>query len=238
MGNVESTQVTHKQQVQYYSADWDFLLARAESNGKLVFTNDDKVTVKAPDFGGTAVCTLLFGSTILEMDAEIDARLQYSAVKSFTWDASQQSVLNKDAADPGISGPGNLVSGDLAAVVGLEHYHLQHPAISEEEAQAWADAQWLKSKMSKVCGRIKCEGIGTVNPGVIVKLSGAGERYNGNVFVTGVRHDFDLVQGWKTHIQFGGVEKWFSDEHDISALKASGAGTWRKRIADWSGGEQ
>jgi len=221
-GEVESTQVTHKQQVQYYSTDWDFLLVRAESNGKLVFANDDKVTVKAPDFGGTAVCTLLFGATILEMDAEIDARLQYSAVKSFTWDASQQSVINKDAADPGISGPGNLVSGDLAAVVGLDHYHLQHPAVSEEEAQAWADAQWLKSKMSKVCGRIKCEGIGTVNPGDIVKLSGAGERYNGNVFVTGVRHDFDLVQGWKTHIQFGNVEKWFSDEHDISALKASG----------------
>ena len=218
---VESTSVSHKQQVQYYSTDWDFLLTRAESNGKLVLTNDDKVTVKAPSFEGAPVCTLQFGSTILEMDAEIDARLQYSAVKSFTWDAAQQSVLEKEAVDPGVSSPGNLDSDDLAAVLALDYYHLQHPAVTEEEAQAWADAQWLKSKMSKVSGRIKCEGIATVNPGDIVTLSGVGERYNGNVFITGVRQDFDLVQGWKTHIQFGNVEKWLAEEQDITAPKAS-----------------
>lgn len=220
-GEVESTAVSHKQQVQYYSTDWDFQLSRAESNGRLVFTNDDKVAVKSPSFSDAPVCTLQFGATILEMDAEIDARIQYSSVKSFTWDASQQAVLDKEAEDPGISGPGNIRSDDLASVAGLDHYHLQHYAVSEEEAQAWADAQWLKSKMSKVSGRIKCEGIGTVNPGNIITLSGVGDRYNGNVFVTGVRHDFDLVQGWKTHIQFGNVEKWQTEENAVSAPKAS-----------------
>lgn len=218
---VESTSVTHKQLVQYDATDWDFLLTRAEANGKLVFTNDDKVMVKAPTFDGAAVCTLLFGATILEMDLEIDARLQYSAVKSVTWDSSQQSLLEKEAADPGVSGPGNFTSETLAVVVGLEHYQLQHTAVTEEEAQAWADAQWLKSKMSKVNGRVKCEGIATVNPGDIVTLSGVGDRYNGNVFVTGVRHDFDTVQGWKTHIQFGNTKDGLAEEQGVTAPKAS-----------------
>jgi Rhs element Vgr protein len=218
---VENTSVTHKQQVQYDSTDWDFLLTRAEANGKLVFINDDKVTVRAPAFGGTAVCTLQFGSTILEMDAEIDARLQYSAVTSVTWDAAQQSVLKKEAADPRVSGNGNLGSDDLASVVALDRYQLQHIAVTEEEAQAWADAQWLKSKMSKVNGRVKCVGIATVKPGDMVTLSGVGDRYNGNVFVTGVRQDFDLVQGWKTHIQFGNTEKWLAEENNVSAPKAA-----------------
>ena len=132
--DVESTTVTHKQLVQYCSTDWDFLLSRAESNGKLVFTDGDQVKVKAPSFSGAPVCTLQFGSTVLEMDAEIDARLQFNSVKSFTWDAGQQAVIDKEAADPRVSSPGNLGSDDLAAVVGLDHYDLQHLGVSEEEA--------------------------------------------------------------------------------------------------------
>ena len=31
-----------------------------------------------------------------------------------------------------------------------------------------------------------------------------GERFNGQVLVTGVRHEMDSSQGWRTHLQFGG----------------------------------
>jgi Rhs element Vgr protein len=219
-GDVESTPVTHPQQVQFRSTDWDFLLARAEANGKLVLTNDDRIAVEAPSFSGEPVCALQFGATILELDAEIDARLQFSAVKSVSWDPAGQALIEKEAADPGVNGPGNLSSDDLAAVVSLNSYQLAHAALAEEEAQAWADAEWLKSKMSKVSGRVKCEGIGTVNPGDLVTLSGVGERFGGDVFVTGVRHEFDMVQGWKTHIQFGSTDKWAAEEREVTAPKA------------------
>ncbi|HEY9698913.1 MAG TPA: type VI secretion system tip protein VgrG [Trichocoleus sp.] len=219
--DVETTAVRHKQQVQYDATGWDFLLTRAEANGKLVFTNDNKVTVKAPVLSGSPVCTLQFGATILELDAAIDARDQYSAVKSFTWDAAQQSLLDKEAAAPRFTPPGNLSRDDLADVVALEHYPLRHVALQEDEAQAWADAQWLKSALGQVSGRIKCEGIATVKPGDGVSLSGVGDRYSGTVYVTGVRQDFDLVQGWKTHIQFGSLEGWFAAEQSVSAPKAA-----------------
>jgi Rhs element Vgr protein len=140
---------------------------------------------------------------------------------SISWDPAQQSVLEKDAADPGVSGPGNLQTTDLAAAIALDHLELQHAAVTEEEAQAWADSEWLRSQMSRVSGRIKCEGIGIVSPGNLVTLAGVGDRYNGNVFVTGVRHDFDLVQGWKTHIQFGSIEGRLADDNGVSAPKAS-----------------
>jgi Rhs element Vgr protein len=217
---VERTSVTHPQQVQFSCSDWDFLLARAEANGKLVFTNGDKVAVKAPSFGGSAVCTLQFGATLLELDAQVDARGQFGGVKSRTWDPAQQSMLEKDAADPGVSGPGNLTPDDLSAVAGLDSLELRHASLTEDEAQAWADATWLKSRMSKVSGRAKCEGIGTINPGDIVKLGGVGKRYSGDVLITGVRHDFDLVQGWKTHMHFGGTETWAAEERDVSAPRA------------------
>lgn len=219
--DVESTSVTHKQQVQYDSTDWDFIVSRADACGRAVFANDKKVKVATPKLGGTPVCTLLYGATILEMDAEMDSRFQYPAVKSFTWDPAQQAVSEKDATDPGQLAPGDVSTDDLAAVAGLDHYRLQSAAVTEEEAQAWADAQWLKSKLSKVSGRIKCEGIGSVNPGDTVEVDGVGGRFSGKVFVTGVRHDFDTVQGWKTHIQFGSMEKWFAEEQPVSAPKAA-----------------
>jgi Rhs element Vgr protein len=217
---VEATAVSHPQQVQFRSSDWDFLLTRAEANGKLVLTNDERVRVKAPRLSGRPVCTLQYGATLLELDAEIDARLQFAAVKSLTWDPAQQAMLEREAADPGIDGPGNLAGDDLAAVAALPSFELRHAALAEDEAQAWADAQWVKSRLSKVSGRAKCEGIATVNPGDLVELAGVGERYNGTVFVTGVRHDFDTVQGWKTHLQFGAVERWAGEEHAVSAPKA------------------
>ncbi|HZR46822.1 MAG TPA: hypothetical protein VFA47_08970, partial [Candidatus Manganitrophaceae bacterium] len=141
--DVESTAVAHKQQVQYFSADWDFLLSRAEANGKLVFTNDGKVAVKAPRFDGAPVCTLAFGATLLDLDLEIDARDQYDSVTSRLWDPSQQEVVEKEATDPGVSAPGNLSSADLAAVIGLPSFSMQNASLPEEEAQAWADAGQL-----------------------------------------------------------------------------------------------
>lgn len=218
--DVESFSTTHPQLVQYRATDWDFLVARADANGKLVFTNDGTVTVKAPRFGGSPVCDLHFGATILELDAEIDARLQFGAVKALTWDPAQQAVRETEAAEPGVAGPGNLSGNDLAAVAAANGERLLHAALSEAEAKTWADAAWLKSRMSKVSGRIKCEGLGTVNPGDLITLSGAGQRFSGDVFVTGVRHDFDLVQGWKTHVQFGATTDWAADAHAVSAPKA------------------
>jgi Rhs element Vgr protein len=163
---------------------------------------------------------LQFGATILELDAEMDARIQYRGVKSVTWDPAHQALVEREAADPGISGPGNVASGDLAAVGALHDYELRHTSLVEDEAQAWADAEWLKSKMSKVSGSAKCEGIGSINPGDKITLGGVGNRFAGDVLVTGVRHDHDTVQGWKTHIQFGSVDRWSAEERAVAAPRA------------------
>ena len=219
--DVEMTTVTHRHQVQYNCSDWDFLLMRAEANGRLVITATDTVLVQAPRIGAAPICRLQFGATILEMDARIDARRQYSAVTAASWDAAEQEVIEKEAADPGISSPGNLGSQELAAVAGLDHYHLQHAAVTGDEAQTWADAQWLKSQMSRVNGRVKCEGIASIKPGDTVTLGGIGERFSGDVFVTAVRHDFDLVQGWKTHLQYGNLDSWLGEQQPVSAPKAA-----------------
>lgn len=220
-GEVESTSVKHKQLVQFRTTDWDFVLARAAASGKLAWAKDDKVVVKAPKLAAEASATLQFGATLLELDAEIDARRQFKAVRGVSWDPAQQAVLQADADAPSFTGPGNLAPDDLAAVGGVDHLDLKHAALTEEEAKAWAGATWLRARLDKASGRAKCEGIAAVKPGDTVALAGAGERFNGKVFVTGVRHEFDLVQGWKTHVQFGGVGASGAREGDGMSQEAA-----------------
>lgn len=221
-GEIESTSVKHKQLVQFHASDWDFLLARAAANGKLVWTQDDKLVVRTPTVSGSASVTLQFGATLIELDAEIDARRQYSGVRGTSWDPAQQALFGIDANAPAINGPGNLSPDDLADAGAAGCLELQHAALGNDEAQAWADATLLRTRLNKVSGRAKCEGIATVRPGDTVALAGVGARFNGNVFVSGVRHEFDLVQGWKTHVQFGGIDAVAHVRDGMSAPPAGG----------------
>src|SRR4051812_9958946 len=151
------------------------------------------------------------------MDAELDARLQLRGVKAITWNPAEQALVEREAEDPGVSGPGNLTNDDLARAAWAGVDELRHSSLNEEEAQAWAEAAWLKSKLSKVSGRVKCEGIASINPGDTVAIRGVGERFSGDVFVTGVRSEHDTVQGFKTHIQFGGGERWSAEKNQVAA---------------------
>lgn len=203
--DVEATSLHHKQVLQYQSTDWDFILARARANGQLVWCEGDKVVVRKPALTGATVCTLQYGATLLEFEGEIDARLQHAGYKGTSWDAASQEAVEVQAAAPSFMPPGNLSSDDLAGVAD-QAFDLRHPALPQAEAQAWVDGVALYRRVDQVSGRGKCQGIATVKPGVVVDLAGLGRRFNGKVLVTGVRHEFSLVQGWKTHIQFGGVE--------------------------------
>ncbi len=226
IGEITATSLKHKQLVQFHTSDWDFMLARAHANGLLIWPAGDKIIVGKPAVNAPPRCTLQFGATLLEFDAEIDARAQFSAVRSISWDPAQQSLLEVDGNSPGFTGPGNLSGDDLAAVAAAESLELRHAALVEAEAQAWADGEWLRSRVNKVSGRGKCEGIGALKPGDVVLLAGVGARFNGKVFVSGVRHEFDLVQGWKTHVQFGGLDKLPPDD-----MSAPPAGALLARVA-------
>jgi phage protein D len=83
--DIEAADVSHTEMVQYNCTDWDFAISRAEVAGKIVLTNEEKIVIKAPDLSATASLSLLFGATIIELDAEMNSRIQYKAVKSKTW---------------------------------------------------------------------------------------------------------------------------------------------------------
>lgn len=221
--DIESTTISHKELVQYNCTDWDFAVMRAELCGKMILTNDEKITMKKPDFSAQAALSLLFGATIIELDAEIDSRTQYKAVKAKAWDMANQAVVESDATEPALSQQGDIDADTLSDVTAQEEFLLQHSAaIAEDELKMWADAQLLKSRLARIRGRVKLDGVATINAGDMVDLGGIGNRFNGTAFVSGVRHDYNLAEGWKTQLQFGNSPDWFADSIPVNTQKAGG----------------
>jgi Rhs element Vgr protein len=220
--DIEPTDVTHKEMVQYSSTDWDFILSRAEVNGKLVYCSDGKITVKKPEISGSSVISLLYGATMLEFEGEIDIRRQFSSVKAYSWDSSSQEVTEIEASDPSIEEQGNLVSTDLADITGSEPYELKHPGgIADSELQAWADSKLMRSRLSKIIGRAKFQGFPDVAPGDTIEIGGVGDRFNGKAFAAAVKHQI-TPQNWETDIQFGIPEDYFIHRNKVNDIEAAG----------------
>ena len=197
-----ATDVTHKELVQYDSTDWDFVVSRLEANGHICLVDDGAISGAAPDTGQDPVLTLMFGATMYEFDAEIDARSQATAIKGVSWDPATQELVEGEAEDPGVPETGNFSSGSLADALG-QGRRLQHSGrLPTDEVQAWANASLLRHRLGKVRGRSSFQGLPGVKPGQIVDLQGVGDRFSGPAFVSGVYHR--VADGaWLTDVQFG-----------------------------------
>jgi Rhs element Vgr protein len=202
---VDATTVTHKQLVQHDCTDWDFIVTRAAANGRMVFTRGEKLAVSEPKTGAATV-QLQFGATLLEFDGGIDARIQAQAVKTVSWNAADQAVEAQEGEAPAFKSTGNFQADALAADAGADTVLLPHTALDAPEGVALASAVRQRAAVDLASGRAMCVGIATVQPGDTVKLGGVGDRFSGDVLVTGVRQVFDTQKGWKTHLQFGSAE--------------------------------
>ena len=215
------TTVQHEALVQYDSSDWDFLVTRMEANGLLCFVESGKLTTKAPDFSGDAVLDAVFGATILEFDADLDARHQYQGIKAKTWDSANQEIAETEAAEPGAEENGNLSADDLAAVLNIAAYDLlAGEELAENELQKLADAKLQKARLSRSRGRVRLQGIAQVKPGDLINIGGVGDRFNGKVFVSGVRHEI-RDGNWTTDVQFGLSPEAFARQPDLHSPPAA-----------------
>lgn len=221
---VEATTATHPEMVQYYVTDWDFILTRAEVNGKITLIENGKVKMVKPETSASAKLELLYGTNVVEFQAEIDARTQYSASKGMSWDLANQELREVEGSDPGMDFQSNLSGSELADVIGLSDFRLQHSGgLDDQEIQAWADAKMMRSRLSKIQGQVKILGDNTIHPGDMVSLAGFGDRFNGKAFVSSVYHEISPNRKWFTHLGLGLDSRFISSLYD-DVLDVSAAG--------------
>ncbi len=218
---IEATNTLHAQMVQYYCTDWDFLVARAETNGQLVTANDATIKTAAPDFAQEPVANLTYGQNILEFDFEMDARNQFAAIETSAWDTANQEVITSSNQPQEVTELGNLSSTELSDIIGVDPLGYQHTgSLNQEELQSWTNARMLRSQLSKIVGRIKILGNNEIKPGDLINIEGMGDRFNGTAFVSGVSHSY--AANWNTHLQIGLDAKFLTESYDnVQAIPSS-----------------
>lgn len=174
-GNIAATPVKHAELVQYGCSDWDFLLARAESNGLVVKVVDGTISLAKIESGGAAKRSFEYGIDELysfEMEAEADG--QYAAVSSVAWDSKTQKMTQAKQAKDVQPNPGDLAASKLASAMGGETCQLVNSTqMLPEELQAWADATLARSRLGMLRGRIAAPGSTDVEllDGIEIKVS-------------------------------------------------------------------
>jgi Rhs element Vgr protein len=223
-GDITATAVTHPQLLQFQATDWDFLVSRLEANGQLCVVEGGTVRSLKPslDQEGEAEADILYGATLLELDAEFDARSQSGTVRALSWDPAEQELNGDIAAEPAWQGNGNLSASDMTGVTGRQEDLLWHGgSMTADALAAWANGALLRARLSASRGRARFQGLSNIRLGSVLQLSNLGARFNGKVYVTGVRHEFSH-NDWVTDAEFGLSRELHAEQFAISHVPAAG----------------
>ncbi|MFO1418197.1 MAG: type VI secretion system tip protein VgrG [Methylotetracoccus sp.] len=221
-GQAATTSTQHPQLLQYQTSDWDFMIARLEAAGLVCFVDAGVITTLKPSLDDEALAELSYGGTVLELDADLDARSQTGGVRAVAWDPAGQALVEVTATDPGWAGNGNLTASELSAASTRTEDLVWHGgSLASDALQSWADSTLLRARMAATRGRVRFRGLSGVTPGKVLELSRFSDRFNGKVYVTGVRHEF-TGNSWVTDAEFGMTREPHAARGDVSHLPAAG----------------
>ena len=217
---VSSTTDQLEEITQFAASDWDFLLARAEANGMVVSIANGTVTVQPPALSASPVLGVTYGIDILDVSLEEDVRTQISSVACVSWDPSTQAIVTASDTIKNDNPLGGDKSTVLAQVTGSDPYALNTTTpLTAATLKIWGDAQLLKSSLAKIRGTLRFQGSTGILPGQTLEISGLGERFDGNGYVSAVTQE--IKDGnWTTLVTIGLDPAWFAARPDVSAPPA------------------
>jgi Rhs element Vgr protein len=221
--DIADTKPKHKLMVQYACSDWDFIVARAESNGLLITVQGGEISAQAIKSPGQPKVTLEYGiNEIYSFNIEANGEGQYIEISGNAWDIQQQKNIavkktgNLDLAQ------GNLKSDMLANMIGGKNYALLTSApLVQEELTAWATGKLARTQLSLIRGCVAITGRGDIELLDAIEIKGIGQRFNGKALVTGIGHRV-TAGSWITDIQFGLSDQWLLHNNEVNSLPASG----------------
>ncbi len=220
--DVSATETRHKRLVQHDCTDWDFVLSRADANGLLVLTDQNKITVQAPQTNGPAQLKVAYGTDLIAFDAEIDSSMQLMSTVGAAEAWGTQALTEQSAEPTTLSDQNDLMSSTLADVVSPISFRLRMPSPTEQTAEKSraATRQQVKGGLARIRGHMKFPGSAKAKIGRLITLEGVGKRFSGEVFVSAVNHE--LADGiWTTEVEFGISRQSFAERQDSETLPAS-----------------
>lgn len=215
---------------QFYSSDWDFILNRAELNGKMILVQKPgnaygNIIIDNPLSTETAKATFTFGKDLFDFEMESNALSQIKEAEASTWKDDTQEVLKSTKATKStfsqLENTG-ITAAALNVITSPTTLSLFHGGgLVKAEIDGWSKAVLEKAAHSKVKGSFKIKGDYALNLGDTITLAGVGTKFSGNVVVTGIKQELSST-GWFTYISFGLDSSWHSENFNINAPPAAG----------------
>ena len=176
----------------YNSNDWDFIIQRAELNGMVVLNSDNKITITEPKPLLTIPeLTITYGKGMVDFNAEVNATSQYSTFDISSYDPFDEKSISSMSKEPSLIDQGNLDGKTISKDVSPSSNELSTSSIlNSSEVKNIADAYLMRSRLSKLVGKVCVKGITKLDLGSVVTLSGFGKRFSGLAYVTHLSHQF------------------------------------------------
>lgn len=219
---IDNTTPVPEVMFQKLATDWDFILSRADFNGFVISLFDDEIIIGKPSVDTSAVLRIAYGESMLSFNAELSAEKQPTSLQVSSWDIKQQSLLVSSADEPVLNAQGNLSAKTLSGTLNQKELKLtSNTPLTKEDLTVWGNAGLLRIRLAALRGSVSFMGNAAVKPNTIIELSGVGDRFNGNAYVTRVNHRIESGN-WITEVQFGLDDKFAFEYTNFSYPDALG----------------
>jgi phage protein D len=200
--NIDVTGPTYKVLAQVNQSDLAFMRERARAVDAEVWVDGTTLNVVSRSKRQANQVTLTYQQGLFEFSAMADLANQATGFSVTGWDVSAKQALSYRATSSALAGevgsdlPGSDV---LQQAIGTRDQQVVHALpFTSQETQAQAEARYRRWARRFVTGTGMADGDGRIQVGTSLTLQGLGNLFNGNFYVTAVRHLFDPTNGYRT----------------------------------------
>lgn len=195
---------THRVLTQLNQSDLAFLRERARAIDVELWIDGSTLHAQARSRRRVAEATLTYGEGLHEIAVRADLAGQVSGFTVSGWDVAGKTAIEHKATESTLAGE---LDGDtsgsrvLQDTLGERDQQVVHELpVSTQEAQSLAEAYYRRAARRFVVGRGVAEADARMTVGARVTLERIG-LFDGDYYVTLVRHVFDAIQGLRTHFE-------------------------------------
>ena len=193
--NVQDSGEPHEYVFQENQTNMEFLRERAARIGFELFVQGNEIYFRKPDSQETLE-ELKWLVNISSFSTRITSAEQVSAVEVRGWDYTQKKLITSTArSEKVITETGYKRGSSTSSKFNLNQPPkmtvVDQPVFTAKQAEKMAQALCDELGGEFIYADAKAEGNPKIRPGRIIKLSGLGDRTNGNYYVTETRHFYN-----------------------------------------------
>jgi phage protein D len=199
----EDSSVVHDYVLQANQTDLEFLQERARRIEYEVVVEDKTLFFRAVANAASEILTLTMADDLLEFYPCLSSAGQVSEVTVRGWSLKDKKVITSQAqAGAEVSTMGGqqsgaaLVNSAFGTAVGLVS---RRPVLTQAEADQLAKAHFNQLVLELIEGEGVCWGRTDLRAGKVIKITGVGQRFSGQYYVTAVIHRCTPQRGYQTH---------------------------------------